>query len=59
MEKIRNDIIEYAVGLNERGEDLFLIENKNRSLEKDSYSFKKGAILVRDLLKAKKIFVYQ
>ena len=55
MNKMRDDIVKYTDGLNERREDLFLIENKNGALEKDSYSFKKGAILVRESSKAKKI----
>ena len=55
MNNMRDDIVKYTDGLNERREDLFLIENKNGALEKDSYSFKKGAILARESSKAKKI----
>ena len=29
MNKMRDDIVKYTDGLNERREDLFLIENKN------------------------------
>ena len=43
----KNQVIQAAEVLNERGEDLNKLSDQSKLLEQDSYSFKKGAIEVR------------